>query len=49
MKIDPKQLAIGAMQALARDVTMPGEPVRRFIKERRPREQPWEENHRKML
>ena len=45
VKIDPKRLAIGAAQALARDVTMPGEPIRRLIQERRRlREQPWEEN-----
>ena len=44
MKIDPKRLAIGVAQALAREVTMPGEPVLRLIQERRPREQPWEDN-----
>lgn len=44
MTIEPKRLALGVAQALAREVTMPGEPVLRLIQERRAREQPWEDN-----
>lgn len=43
MKVDPKRLAIGAAKALARAAVTPAEAVQRYIRERRPREQPWDE------
>jgi hypothetical protein len=44
VKVDRKRLAIGAAKALARAAVMPVEAVQRHIRERRPREQPWDEN-----
>jgi hypothetical protein len=44
MTVDPKRLAIGAAKAMARAAVMPVEAIQRHIRERRPREQPWDEN-----
>jgi glycosyltransferase involved in cell wall biosynthesis len=44
IKVDPKRLAIGAATALVRGAITPAETARRYIRERRPREQPWDES-----
>jgi glycosyltransferase involved in cell wall biosynthesis len=40
MTIDRKRLAIGAATAAARVASSPGEAIKRFVQQRRPREQP---------